>query len=704
MRRIAGALSLKALLLFLPGCSESGANWVQVPLRTSNQLEAGLGGGEGMQLIWGLSYAASNPQVVYLLSDTSQVWKSVDGGHSWHMKHRGFLANGGISLAVDPLDEDFVLVAGSVQEPFSEELADGIYRTQDGGDSWELVRPTHFATLDDKKGGLNFAFTDNGDIYAGTHVEGLLKSSDRGDSWSLLGILDGIRILDVKLDPHNPSLLFLATEAGLFKWYDDGSLKSPMLIGEGLPDCPRALAIRSDDPRVLYVTAGTSGVFKSMDGGESFAAINNGFEDLLGQEPPIYATYLTMSPINPDYLFVSFLFFGGNQPFFSHDGGASWQEPEAVDAGGMLSQVNDSFGGEFLGSPIAASPVDLNVALASGNGNHVERTEDGGRSWTYSGSGYSGGRAGGGAASFSWDPTNPNRFILFLTDFGAVMTKDGGVTFRNLKVPRFGESAHTSVGALDPAPNSQVIVTAVGASPQVLAVSRDEGRSWTQCPSTAKEEYYFLAFHPQDSNIIYADQLRSADQGNSWNALPRAIAAVFPSNGEVVYATESDGERVRILKSSDGGFSWEHPFDEVEIPEVYEIAVAPNQEDRLYIATGHYGIFLWDGDEWVQRAEQNGLEADRFGSVSTRFITIDPRNPNNVYAGNWIAFRGHSNGVFRSRDAGRSWQNVTRNLGPEFTPWALSVNPHNGFVYVGSSHGTWALAPPGLERPKGLPD
>jgi len=51
-----------------------------MPLRTPEQKSAGLPGGEGMQQIYDLAYSPSNPSIVYLGVDTSQVWKSIDGG------------------------------------------------------------------------------------------------------------------------------------------------------------------------------------------------------------------------------------------------------------------------------------------------------------------------------------------------------------------------------------------------------------------------------------------------------------------------------------------------------------------------------------------------------------------------------------------------------------------------------------------------
>jgi len=63
-------------------------NWKSVPLRTQAQKDAGLSGGEGMQMVHSISYAPSNPEIVYFVSDTSQVWKSTDSGNSWQYKRK----------------------------------------------------------------------------------------------------------------------------------------------------------------------------------------------------------------------------------------------------------------------------------------------------------------------------------------------------------------------------------------------------------------------------------------------------------------------------------------------------------------------------------------------------------------------------------------------------------------------------------------
>ena len=679
----------------IPG--EELESWVPVPLRSTEQRAAGIAGGEGMQLIYGLAYAPSNPLVVYLVTDVSQVWKSYDGGATWRMKNSGFLANGGLSVVVDPNDANVAFVAASTHEELSDDFADGIYRTTDGGETWQQVRRTPYVTLLESKGGVHFAFASSAVIYAATHEEGLLRSRDGGDSWQAVGDLAQTKLLDVRMDPADTAKVFVATEAGLNRYSNDTG--SDQWIGSGLPDFPRAVAVRPDDPQVLYATAGKFGVYRSSDGGATFSPANEGLVPVDSDTSMNWhATYLTLSPADPDRLYVSFFELGDNQPYYSRDGGDSWLRPASLDT--VISSVNDAYGGEFLASPIAVHPTNPGEALASGNGNNVQKTTDGGATWIYSGSGYSGGRIGAGSTAFGWDLNDPARFAFFLVDYGAVLSEDGGETFRNLRVPRLDGGATTNVGALDPTPGSRRIIAAVGITSMALALFDDESKAWSHLPGTERASYEFLAYHPQNPAIVYAGDRRSNDRGKTWTTLSKEIDAVFAGDGDIVYAAESTGEEVTVSKSADGGSSWSTPYDPIGIPESFEMAVAPDDADRVYVTSGLFGLFIWDGERWLEKGDADGLEMDRFESVSTRFVTIDPVDPNVVYAGNWIAFRGHSNGVFRSRNAGVDWENITAGLGAEFTPWALSVKRYCQMLWMKVVRplgvmGPWKRAYPG---------
>ncbi len=749
-------------LLMITGIVHALPSWTQVPLRTAAQEALGISGGEGTQNIFGISYAPSDSNILYLLSNTSQVWKSIDGGNSWQMKHNGFLANGGLPLVVHPNNPDIVFVAGSSFQsdtvtcsmdngPRVPKCADGIYRTTNGGESWAMVKQTPFYNIGRKVGGVNFAFAGTDTIYAGTHTEGLLKSTDGGNSWSPLNILTGTKILNVKIHPQNSSIIFLSvdrsslSEPVLYKVTDNGTVTLEP-IGSNLNSLScnaqepvpvaRAIAIKPNDPDIIYVSMGFCGVYKSTDGGITFVAKNNG---LLTYKA---ATYLAMSPVNPDYLYVDFHEEGLRQPYYTHNGGDNWLQPSYIY---NIWNPETSGGGSYAHGPIAPHPTDENIAITSVGGNYPEKTTNGGDTWAYSGNGYCGGRAGIGTTSFSWDldPNNQNRFALFLIDYGPFLTDDGGSTFTRLGIPRYqcstcqSSSETTPVGALHPT-NPNVVVTAIGGwNTQALAIGErapDQTWNWTLIGTTCnnnictcidpddpndpndsysclEDNYKFIAFHPNPTNlpypytdIIYAGKYKiyysNLDGSYTWFPLSKKVIAMFPGNGDIVYAAEMGGYlnmTLTISKSIDRGETWtQYPSVSIKTTSPGEIFIDTTNQDRIYVATngygtGPYGVYIYDGSVWVQKTDAHGLEKDRFGTVNTGRITVDPTEPNVVYAGRVVNIYGEANGIFGSTDYGNTWKNITYNLGPEFTTWAISVNPHNERVYIGSSLGTWYL-------------
>jgi photosystem II stability/assembly factor-like uncharacterized protein len=741
----------------ITGIAYAEPSWTQVPLRTAEQRNAEMAGGEGFQVIRWISYAPSNPDILYLTSDTSQVWKSIEsinGVHSWERKHKGFLAMGGLSLGVHPNDPNIVFVAGMSNNntascsmdngPLVSKCADGIYRTTDGGESWVMVKQTPFYDLrGDAKigdvtigkariGGNNFAFVGANTIYAGTHTEGLLKSTDGGNTWQALNLPDitGRKILDIKIHPQNSSIIFLSvnrdslSEPVLYKLTNDVMLES---IGSGLNSLGcnaletvpvvRAIAINPNNPDIIYVSLGYCGVYKSTDGGNTFIPKNSGFPavDKSWSRP---ATYLAMSPASPanlDYLYVDFHEKGGVGNFYyTHDGEDNWYPPSSV----QTPNLTTGGAGTFLHTPFAPHPTNANIAITSITWNHPGKTINGGDTWTYSGDGYTGAPAIIGTTSFSWDKNNSNRFALFLYDQGPFLTEDGGSTFRILDIPRYNGAKTTPVGALDPTLDSQVIVTAVGGwgesyttgDEQVIAVTQNEGQTWTLMDgtngtiNTNDDKYKFIAFHPQNPNIVYAGKYKSFDKGQTWSALTKKVVAMFPGNGNIVYAAEMSGTILTISKSTDGGNYWTQPYDSVNVGTAGtgEIFIDPENQDRIYVAIGgyaqtndYYGVYIWDTNQsppqWTRKADADGLALDRFGRTNIRVITVDPTEPNVVYSGRLINIYGHSNGIFASQNKGDTWKNITYNLGPEFSTWAISVNPHNERVYIGSTHGIWYL-------------
>jgi hypothetical protein len=676
--------------------------WHQMPLRTQAQKDAGLKGGEGFQMIWGMSYAPSNPDTVYLIVDKSQVWKSTDGGNNWTMKHTGFKANGGTSLVVDPTNEDVVYVAGCVHtigetEPEYYDKADGIYRTLDGGDSWSRVCITPFLRLEGVKikGCVNFCFDPNSassgrlqTIYCGTHTEGIMKSTNGGDDWYPLGLSGlSLTILDIKIKPTDSNSIYVTTDDGLFKITVNTSTVTQ--IGTGLPtgdsNSPTVININPNNPDIMYASCGTSGIYKSTDGGNTFSSCNTGISaNHLGSKS-VCAT--TMSPANPNYLMTAIFKLGGQNIYYTHNGGANWYLATTIDEDGLAYDIAGVAQGEFWGAISAFHPTNETIALIAGHGSHIERTENGGSTWRYCGDGYTGGCASG-AAPFAFDMTDPDTTALFLYDFGFVKTVNNGDTFKNMFI---GGTTHA--GAIDPTNGNRIVTAAGGWNDQTINVSTDGGENWTPKTSIAPYGYKFIAFHPQKPTIVYADKFRSWNSGDDWSELSYPVATMFQGNADIVYAKTAYGAyNTEILKSMDCGATWLSPYDLIPtgVSSVRAIAVDPTDSDRLYVATNYNGLYIWNGTNWESKGASDGIDL-AFENYYLSSVVVDPVQPNVIYCGQLVNWVGQTNGAFRSLDYGNSWTNITDELA--FSVDSLGIDPRNQTLYLGSFHGTWRMSP-----------
>ncbi|MCE5333272.1 MAG: hypothetical protein LLG06_01650 [Desulfobacteraceae bacterium] len=662
---------LALLLFFSAPCH---AAWESVPLRSEAQKKAGVPGGEGMQYAMAIAYAPSNPDIVYMGVDQSQVWKSIDGGASWtHLKSEGFPSDGACSVVVDPVNPDIVFVAGF--DGYDLERAKrypnglrGIYKSVDGGTSWRLIKRVQFYR---RLGfGILLAFDSRSSkegrtmtVLAGTSDAGLLRSVDSGETWSGVGFeSQGIR--DVKEDPGRPGHFFILTDGGLFRYGMDDVKR----IGAGLPDSPHVIAISRQNPAVILAACGTGGMYRSDDGGMSFTISSSGL--------PWGAniTNVVSSPVDAKRLYAK-AHLTNLKPFFSENGGHSWQAASETDIGSL--SLSDA---HWFASPIAAHPRDpLRAIMETAGFDRVIATKDGGRTWAGSNAGYTGGRA----KKFVFPKDKPDRMVFFLTDFGFWLTDDKGETFRELQAARVFRLKSSEQGAVS---GNTVVADRGSYRDRALVVSQDLGKSWEYFSD--KRVNGVIEFHPQDEQVVYAGRYRSRDRGKTWETLGNEVFAVWPGNGNVVYSYSKDGGGFRILKSTDQGSTWSSPFKPAPVSSVRQMVVSPDRQDLLYLASDS-GACIQDGNNWSITDFKSGLERDYFGRCQVYCIAVDPNRPHLVYAGRASLGYGQGNGVFRSRDRGQHWESITDNLKPYLTVWGLGVDPKDGAVYIGTSLGTW---------------
>ncbi len=227
-------------------------------------------------------------------------------------------------------------------------------------------------------------------VYAATDTV-IFKSTDGGANWSPLPASPAFILFSIALDPVNPAIIYLATNGGVFKSTDGGNSFTPMNNGLQLPI--RTIAIDPVTPTILYAANGNGPYFKSVDGGASWAF---NFPGLASKVDSVI-----VDPNTPSTLYAD----TNLGVFKSTDSGNSWVE--------LNTGISD-----FLHiNSITINPANNALYVATSFG--VWRGANGGSTWANIGN------LSFGVVNVAVDPTNPS--VLYANTIIAVQKSvDGG--------------------------------------------------------------------------------------------------------------------------------------------------------------------------------------------------------------------------------------------------------------------------------------
>ncbi len=575
-------------------------------------------------------------------------------------------------------------VAGVPGEPFVYYFGatgGGVFKTINGGHTWQPISDGHinFGSI----GSIAVADSDHNVIYVGTgestirgnasHGDGVYKSTDAGKTWTHIGLEDTQQIGQIRIDPKNPDLVYVAAmghmagpnaERGVFRSKDGGKTWQKVLFkseNAGAVD----LAMDENNPRVLYAAiwqvvrkpwtfesgGPDGGIWKSTDGGDNWKEIthNPGLpKGVLGR------IGVTVSPANPDRVWALIEAQEGGV-FRSDDAGATWTK---------LNGDNSIKQRAWYYSQIFADPKSENIVYAVNTS--FFRSTDGGKNFSRI-------RNQHGDNHDLWiAPENPDRFIES-SDGGAQITFDGGKSWSTEDNQPTGQFYRVAVDNDFP----YHIYGAQQDNSTVATLSRSNGGAITERDwhDVGGGESGWIASDPLDSNFVYA---------GSYDGLLTRFDTKTGSMRDVnAWPDNPMGSGVEAMKYR---FQWSFP-----------LLFSPHDPKRLYAGSQFLLQTTDEGQHWTamspdltrnDKSKQgpSGGPITKDNTAVEYYDTIFTVDESPVKAG--VIWAGSDDGLIHvTTGDGKSWQNVTPKDAPDWIRInCIAASPFDpGTAYVAAT-------------------
>jgi len=630
------------------------------------------------------------------------VWRTVNAGATWEPVFDG---EGSYSIGVvelDPSNPHVVWVGtGENNSQRSVSWGDGVYRSRDGGASWEhlgLDESEHIGGLwIDPRDGDRVLVAAQGPLWRAGGDRGLFRTTDGGQSWeNVLAVDEWTGANEIWADPRDPDTLYCPTwqrgrrvwtllnggpGSGIWKSTDGGDTWREVNTGLPSVDLGRiGLAISPADPDVLYAIVeaahGESGVFRSTDRGETWEK-RSGY----ATSSPQYYNEIVCDPKDVDRVYVLDTFL-----HVSEDGGRSFERVPNEDR-----HVDDH--------ALWIDPDDTDYLLVGCDGGIYE-SFDRGAHWAY--------KANLPITQFyrvAVDDSEPFYFVYGGTQDnntlgGPVRTiSPAGIANEDWFVTVGGDGFETQIDPTDPN-----IVYSQWQYGGLIRHDRRSGEIVDIKPraSVTGEALRWnwdapLLISPHDPKRLYfaANVLfRSEDRGDSWTRISGELSRALDRNTlPVMGRVWEDGAVAKHHATSDYG-------------NAVAFTESPLAEGLLYVGTddGVINVTEDGGETWRRVESFPGV----YELAYVAELEASLHDPDTVYA----TFDDHKSGdftpfVFKSTDRGRTWTSIAGDLEAPHVAWSLAedhVDPD--LLFLGTEYGLFVTLDGGrawhpLE--KGLP-
>lgn len=610
-----------------------------------------------------------NENIWYVAVGSGGVWKTENAGTTWIplFDEQASYSTGCITL--DPQNPATVWV-GSGENVGGRHVAygDGIYRSKDGGKSWEnlgLKKTEHISKI--------IVHPDNSDVvwvaaqgplWNKGGERGVYKTTNGGKTWKrVLGNNEWTGATDLMIDPRNPQILYAAT------WDRHRTVAALMGGGPG------------------------SGIHKSNDGGESWIELTNGLpKSSMGK------IGLAISPQQPDVLYAAIELdrtTGG--VFRSADQGASWKK--------MSDAVSGATGPHYY-QELYASPHKFDRLYLMNV--RVLTSEDGGKTFVQLKEEKK--HSDNHAIVFKKDDPN---YIMLGTDAGIYESFDLAENWRYHKNLPLTQYYKVAVNNAEPFYHIFGGTQDNGSTGGPSATDEREGISNKHWYKTLFADGHQSATDPEYNDIIYAETqqggLHRVDLTTGEQVMVQPQAGknepherfnwdapilVSPHDAATLYFAS-----YRVWKSTNRGDdwtpisgdltrneerlslpimgrqqSWDNPWDVGAMSNyntITSLSESPLVKGLIYAGTddGFIQVTTNDGGQWTKiPVTKMGLPARSF----VNDIKADLHDENTVYA----VLDNHKEGdfnpyLYKSTDRGQTWTSLSKNLPKRTLLWRI---------------------------------